>query len=254
VALGRSPMGLVTPALLALLLQIGQLLPLPVVVRAALPSYGFIAWRGLFTAPAQIGPIVVGIAVSLAVAVAASALAYMLFMRRDFTNPAYDGFGARVLAGALLPLAALLAVAVGVIAGATSASGSGIDKAKLDRSLATAFAHLYRMQTGELHRPDVTQAQLRTSASCDKGGPLVEDLGPGNDWRCVVGWHLPGTTATGSGIYQLDVNPDGRYVADGDGPQEVNGFFQVHTSTGDAPNPLWQFDGSVDLLTATSLR
>jgi ABC-2 type transport system permease protein len=250
VALGRSPVGLVLPALLALLLQIGQLLPLPVVVRAALPSYAFIAWRGLFTAPAQIGPIVSGAAVSLAVAVAASALAYRLFMRRDFTHPAYDGFGARVLAGALLPLAALLALAVGVIAGATSATGSGIDKAKLDRALAPAFAHLYRMQTGELHRPDVTQAQLRTSASCDKGGPRVEDLGPGNDWRCVVSWHLPGTAATGSAVYQLDVNPDGRYVADGDGPQEVNGFFQVHTSTGDAPNPLWQFDGSVDLLTA----
>jgi ABC-2 type transport system permease protein len=250
VALGRSPMGLVTPALLALLLGIVQLFPLPVAVRVALPSHAFIAWRGLFTAPAQIGPLVVGVAVSLAVAVAASALAYRLFMRRDFTDPAYDGFGPRVLAGALLLLAALLAVAVGVIAGATSASRSGIDKAKLDGSLATSFAHLYRMQTGELHRPDVTQAQLRTSSSCDKGGPRVEDLGPGNDWRCVVSWHLPGATATGSAIYQLDVNPDGRYVADGDGPQEVNGFFQVHTSTGDAPNPLWQFDGSVDLLTS----
>jgi GNAT superfamily N-acetyltransferase len=32
----------------------------------------------------------------------------------------------------------------------------------------------------------------------------------------------------------------------------VNGFFQLHTSTGDAPNPLWQFDGSVDLLTPMS--
>jgi ABC-2 type transport system permease protein len=254
VALGRSPMGLVTPALLALLLQIGQLLPLPVVVRVALPSYAFIAWRGLFTAPAQIGPLVAGVAVSLAVAAAASALAYRLFMRRDFTDLAYDGVGPRVLVGALLPLAALLAVTVGVIAGATSASASGIDEAKLDRSLATAFAHLYRMQTGELHRPDVTEAALRTSASCDKGGPRVEDLGPGNDWRCVVTWHLPGATATGSAIYQLDVNPDGRYVGDGDGPQDVNGFFQVHTSTGDAPNPLWQFDGSVDLLTPMSLR
>jgi ABC-2 type transport system permease protein len=254
VALGRSPMGLVTPALLALLLQIAQLLPLPVVVRVALPSYGFIAWRGLFTDPAQTGPLVVGVAVSLAVAVAASALAYKLFMRRDFTNLAYDGSGPRVLMGAMLPLTVLLAVTACVIADATSASASGIDKAKLDRSLATAFAHLYRMQTRELHRPDVTEAQLRTSATCDKGGPLVEDLGPGNDWRCVVTWHLPGATATGSAVYQLDVNPDGRYVADGDGPQEVNGFFQVHTSTGDAPNPLWQFDGSVDLLTPISLR
>jgi ABC-2 type transport system permease protein len=248
VALGRSPLGLVMPALLALLLQIAQLLPLPVVVRVALPSYAFIAWRGLFTHPVQTGPLVVGVVVSLAWAATASALAYALFMRRDFTDPAYDGVGRRVLVRTAPPLAALLAVAVGVIAGVTSASGSGIDRAKLDRSLGTAFGHLYRMQTGELHRPDVTEAQLRTSASCDKGGPLVDDLGPGNDWRCVVTWHIPGATAIGSAIYQLDVSPDGRYVADGDGPQEVNGFFQVRTSTGDAPNPLWQFDGSVDLL------
>jgi ABC-2 type transport system permease protein len=242
------------PALLALLLQIALLLPLPVVVRVALPSYAFIAWRGLFTDPAHTGPLAIGVAVSLAWAVVASALAYRIFMRRDFTDLAYDGIGRRVLVQAVLPLTALLAVTVGVVAGVTPASGSGVDKAKLDRSLATAFAHLYRMQTDELHRPDVTEAQLRTSASCDRGGSLVEDLGPGNDWRCVVTWHIPGATATGSAVYQLDATPDGRYVADGDGPQEVNGFFQVHTSTGDAPNPLWQFDGSVDLLTPISLR
>ena len=53
VAFGRSPMGLVMPALLALLLQIAQQLPLPVVVRVALPSYAFVAWRGLFTDPAR---------------------------------------------------------------------------------------------------------------------------------------------------------------------------------------------------------
>jgi ABC-2 type transport system permease protein len=249
VALGRSPMGLITPALLALVLQIAQLLPLPVVVRAALPSYAFIAWRGLFADPGQTGPLLAGVAVALAWAVLATALAYQLFMRRDFTDPAYDGMGRRVLVQAVLPMAALLAASVAVIAGTTSASGSGIDKPKLDRSLATAFAHLYVMQTDELHRPDVTEAQLRSGASCDKGGSLVDDVGPGNDWRCVVTWHLPGSTATGSAIYQLDVTPDGRYVADGDGPQQVNGFFQVRTPTGDVPNPLWQFDASVNLLT-----
>src|SRR5262245_42103432 len=93
------------------------------------------------------------------------------------------------------------------------------------------------MQTGEPHRPDVTGAQLRTSASCDGGGSLVDDLGPGNDWRCVVTWQTPSATATGSAVYQLDVTPDGRYVADGDGPQEVDGFFQVRTATCDAPIP-----------------
>jgi ABC-2 type transport system permease protein len=67
-----------------------------------------------------------------------------------------------------------------------------------------------------------------------------------------VSWHLPGTTAVGNAIYQLDVTVDGRYVADGDGPKEVNGYFQVRTPTGDAPNPLWQFDGNVDLLAGSA--
>jgi len=63
-----------------------------------------------------------------------------------------------------------------------------------------------------------------------------------------VTWRLPGASAQGSAIYQLDVAAEGRYVADGDGPKEVNGYFSVHTPSGDAPNPLWQFDGYVDLL------
>lgn len=249
VVLGRSPTGLLVPALLALALQLAQLLPLPVIVRMALPSYGFLAWRGLFTDPTQLEPVFIGVVVDLVWAVAATALAYVLFTRRDFTDLAYDGTGRRALRGATVPLVVVLAASVGVIALATPASGSGIDAPKLNASLATAFGHLYRLQSRELDRPDVTEAQLASTAQCDKGGSLVEDHGAGNDWRCVVTWHLPGATATGSAIYQLDVTPDGRYVADGDGPQAVNGFFQVQTATGDAPNPLWQFDGSVDLVT-----
>jgi len=251
VALGRSPMGLLVPAVLAILLQLAQLLPLPVAVRVSLPSWAFIAWRGLFTQPHQLGPLVLGIVISLVWASVATMLAYLMFLRRDFTDPAYDGAGRRIAMRAVVPLVALLAVTIGVVAGTTSASGSGIDRTKLQTSLATAFGHLYRMQTHELHRPDVTEQHLRTSASCDKGGSLVADTGAGNDWRCVVTWHIPGVGAIGTAIYQLDVTPDGRYVADGDGPQEVNGFFQVRTSNGDAPNPLWQFDGSVNLLSST---
>ncbi len=251
VLFGRSPMGLLTPVMLAFALALAQLLPLPVLVRIALPSWSFLAWHGLFTDPAQTGPVVAGVVVDLVWALLAAALAYVVFMRRDFTDPAYDGAGPHLVALALAPLVAVIAVTVAVLAAVTSASGSGIDRPKLEGSLATAYAHLYRMQTGELGRPDVPEAQLATSASCDKGGDLVEDTGAGNDWRCVVTWHIPGATAVGSAIYQLDVTPDGRYVADGDGPQSVNGFFQVRTPTGDAPNPLWQFDGSVDLFTAT---
>lgn len=139
---------------------------------------------------------------------------------------------------------------VAVIAGLTSfpGSGTGIDRPKLDRSLQATFANLYRIQTAELHRPAVTDAHLRARAACDKGGLLVPNSGPGNDWRCVITWRLPGVTAVGQTIYQLDVDPDGRYVADGDGPQEVNGYFSVHTVVGNVPNPLWQFDGAINLL------
>ena len=248
VVLGRSPMGLMVPAGLALAMNLVLMLPVPVTVRLALPSNAFLAWRGLFTAPAQTGPLLVGIGVSLAWAVVATGVAYVLFVRRDFTDLANDGAGRRTIATAGLPLVALVAATALAIAAVAPARGSGIDRGKLEASLATAYAHLYRLQTEQLHRPAVTEAQLHTSAACDKGGNRVANHGPGNDWRCVVSWQLPGSTAKGSAIYQLDVTAEGRYVADGDGPKEVNGSFRVRTPSGDAPNPLWQFDGYVDLL------
>ncbi|MEV5735751.1 ABC transporter permease [Streptomyces sp. NPDC052292] len=251
VTLGRSPMGLLLPALFALTMQLAQMLPLPVAVRLALPGYAFIAWNGLFTSPAQLEPLLIAIAVSLVWAVVATALAFLLFVRRDFTNAAYDGSGRRALTAGVLPLAGLAAATVAVVATTITVTGSGIERDKVQRSLATEFAHLYRLQTGQLHRPDVTEAQLRTAATCDKGSVRVAAEGPGNDWRCVVSWHLPGVEATGSAVYQLDITADGRFVADGDGPKEVNGYFLVRTPNGDAPNPLWQFDGSVDLLSTS---
>jgi ABC-2 type transport system permease protein len=248
VALGRSPMGLLLPALVALALQVAQMLPLPVAVRLALPGYAFISWNGLFTSPAQVGPLLIGVVVSLVWAVTATALAYLLFLRRDFTNLAYGGSARRAVTYGVLPLVGLIVVTVVAVTTTTGATGSGIEQDKVQRSLATTFAHLYRLQTDELHRPAVTEAQLQATAACTKGGGTVDAEGPGNDWRCVVSWHLPGVAATGQAIYQLDITPDGRYVADGDGPKEVNGYFVVRTPTGDAPNPLWQFDGNVDLL------
>ncbi|WP_225850223.1 ABC transporter permease [Streptomyces sp. HPF1205] len=251
VALGRSPMGLLLPVLVALAMQLAQMLPLPVAVRVALPGYAFLAWNGLFTAPHQTAPLLIGIVVALVWAVLGTTLAYLLFLRRDFTNPTGDTSGRRAPAAAFTPLAALLGATVAVVGVATPSMGSGITQAKVQRSLATAFAHLYRMQTAELHRPAVTEARLRASAACAKGDDKDAPEGAGNDWRCVVTWHLPGVQVAGTAVYQLDVSADGRYVADGDGPKEVNGYFVLHTPQGDAPNPLWQFDGDVDLLSTT---
>jgi ABC-2 type transport system permease protein len=241
----------IAPALVALAMQLPQMMPLPVAVRLALPSYAFIAWNGLFTSPAQLGPLLVGIAVSLVWAVLATALARLLFLRRDFTNLTYDVSGRSAVTAGLLPLAGLVAVTVAVVTAASPSTGSGIQQGKVERSVATAFAHLYRMQTERLSRPDVTEARLRATAACNKGAGQVAAEGPGNDWRCVVSWHLPDVQTVGTAIYQLDVTADGRFVAGGDGPKEVNGYFLVRTPAGDAPNPPWQFDGNVELFSTT---
>ncbi|MEZ0090765.1 ABC transporter permease [Streptacidiphilus sp. EB129] len=252
VVLGRSPMGLLIPALVAVAMQLAQMLPLPVAVRLALPGYAFIAWNGLFTSPAQLGELLIAIAVSLAWVVVATALAYLLFVRRDFTSATDDGIGRRAITLALLAPAGLLALTVGAVAVATPSAGSGISQAKVQQSVATAFAHLYRMQTAQLNRPAVTETQLQVTAACDRSDGQVDPEGPGADWRCVVTWHLPGTAAPGTAIYQLNVTSNGRFEADGDGPKEVNGYFLVHTPTGDASNPLWQFDGNVELLSTSA--
>jgi ABC-2 type transport system permease protein len=253
IALGRSPIGLLVPALVALGMQLAQMLPLPAAVRLALPGYALIAWSGLFSSPIQLAPLLISVGVSLVWAVVATVLAYQLFRRRDFTNITHDKSARRAVTVGMLPLAALLAVTVLVLNLSTGATASGIDQGKVQRSVATAFAHLYRLQAKELNRPDVTEAQLRTSASCNRGSGMIQPSGSGNDWRCTISWHLPDVgAATGTAIYQLDVSPNGRYIADGDGPQEVNGYFLMHTATGDAPNPLWQFDGVVDLLHSPS--
>ena len=252
VAFGRSPLGLLMPVVFAFALELVHLLPVPVALRVALPTNAFITYRGLFTDPPQHQQLLLGLAVSTAWAVLATFLAYRLFVRRDFTDLANDGSARRFALFGLLPFLGLVVGTAGLVVATTGATGSGVDRPKLETALATSFSHLYVLQTGQLQRPAVTEAELRTTASCDKGGDRVEDAGPGNDWRCVVTWHLPGATAVGTAIYQLDVLPDGRYVADGDGPKEVNGYFQVRTPTGDAPNPLWQFDGLVDLLRPTT--
>ncbi|MEV7025728.1 ABC transporter permease [Kitasatospora sp. NPDC093558] len=252
VLLGRSPMGLLVPALTAVAMQLAQMLPLPVALRLALPGYAFVAWNGLFADPAHLDELLISVAVSLVWAAVATALAYRLFVRRDFTNGSEDGVERRALAFGVLPLAGLLALTSGAVAVATPSTGSGITQAKVQQSVATAFAHLYRLQTEQLHRPGVTEEQLRVSAACERGDGHVDPQGPGNDWRCVVTWHLPGVAAPGTAVYQLDVASDGRLMADGDGPKEVNGYFLVRTPNGDAPNPLWQFDARIALLSSSA--
>lgn len=132
VALGRSPLGLLMPVVLALALEGVQLLPVPVALRVALPTNAFLGYRGLLTDPQVLGPLWIGVAVSLGWAVLATYLAYRLFVRRDFTDPAYDGSGRRLVLAGVLPLVGLVAATTGAVAVSTGATGSGIDRPRLE--------------------------------------------------------------------------------------------------------------------------
>ena len=163
--------GCCCPALVALAMQLAQMLPLPVAVRLALPGYAFISWNGLFTAPAQTRPAAdrrrrqpgVGGGRDRAGLPALPAARLHQPGLRRLRPP-------RARPSALLPLAAL--VAVTVAAGRRGDAGHGLrasSRTRCSGRVATAFAHLYRLQTEQLHRPAVTEAQLRTTAACDQG-------------------------------------------------------------------------------------
>lgn len=135
-----------------------------------------------------------------------------------------------------------IAVAVALACVLATASGcgrNGVTRGTLEDSLATTFAHLYVLQQQELGHPPVTVRDLQAMASCRRDA--------GKSWRCVVSWRVAGISTPAAAVYRVDASPDGKYVADGDGPRQVNGRHTLTTpGGGTATNPLWQFDGVVD--------
>jgi len=120
------PDGTAAPVLVALTMQLAQMLPAagrrtPRPARVCLHRL-----NGLFTSPAQLGPLLVSIGVSLGWAAVATVLAYLLFLRRDFTNVTTTGRGRRAITAGALPLVALVGVTIAIVAVSTPAMGSGL--------------------------------------------------------------------------------------------------------------------------------
>lgn len=135
-----------------------------------------------------------------------------------------------------------------VVALTVSACGStGITSSPLQTSLSSTFANLYVLQQAEQGNPRPSLRSLHSHTGCLKGTPATAQSGSGN-WLCYVTYYPSGPEYPVIAKYKVDVQTDGCYAADGDGPASVNGS---PTITGphyaQIINPLALIDGCFDI-------
>jgi ABC-2 type transport system permease protein len=123
--------------------------------------------------------------------------------------------GAVIAAGALLPFA---------LSGCSS--GTGISAGPLAGSIAHTFANLYVLQQADQGNPKPSVASLHSHASCQKGTPNMPQDGAG-EWLCQITYFVAGPGYPVIAKYNVDVQTDGCYAADGDGPASVNGSLTI---------------------------
>jgi len=143
-------------------------------------------------------------------------------------------------------LAAVLGAAA-VLAPILSGCGStGITAAPLQSSISSTFANLYVLQQADQGNPRPSLRSLHSHTGCLKGTPAMPQGGSGN-WLCYITYYPSGPSYPVIAKYKVDVQTDGCYAADGDGPASVNGS---PTITGphyqQVINPLALIDGCFD--------
>jgi hypothetical protein len=139
--------------------------------------------------------------------------------------------------------------AAAILAGVLGVSGcgsSGITKDRLNHAVAPTFANLYVLQQSLRGRKGAA-ATLNSKADCARGDASTADSGAGNDWTCTVTWFNTGPNIAVTAQYQVHVQTNGCYTADGDGPADLNGQQLITAADGaTVTNPLWEFDGCFD--------
>ena len=104
----------------------------------------------------------------------------------------------------------------------TGCGSTGITAAPLQASISRTFANLYVLQQVEQGNPRPAAASLHARASCQRGTPATPQNGSGN-WLCLITYQVAGPGYPVVAKYKVDVQTDGCYAADGDGPASVNG-------------------------------
>ena len=140
-----------------------------------------------------------------------------------------------------------------------SACGStGIGAGPLQASVSQTFSNLYILQQVELGNPKPSTTSLATTATCTKGAPPSTQSGAGSDWVCDITYLVTGVATSVTAVYNVNVQTDGCYAADADGPASVSTplgqeEIGVETRMMTGPdhrlllNPLWLINSCFDV-------
>jgi len=152
----------------------------------------------------------------------------------------------RAARGRLAIIAPLAAGALALLATGCSSS-SNLTPGRLQASLGATFANLYVLQQSEMGNPPVTAVGLDSQASCQKGGTLDVVQSGSGVWLCEITYLVAGPGYPVIAKYNVNVQTDGCYAADGDGPASVNGSPTI-TGPGykQVVNPVYLIDGCFD--------
>ncbi len=205
--------GALAPVLVALIMQLLDLIGNGSVVHAMLLGSAFNDWHGLFVAHVFLQPLLVGSLVSVGWTLAAALVAWNAFRARDFAGSEAARSGWLRPGVIVLSSVALLAtLAVGTRLGPPT-----ITPSRLQASLTPAFSELTLLQQRELGRQVAAGEHLRIMPRCLRRGGTSS--GPGDDWTCTLGVFIPQhgvepfrqTAVT----YDMSVESDGCYKASG---------------------------------------
>lgn len=144
----------------------------------------------------------------------------------------------------LIKTAVVLGVGATGIALTAGCGRPDVTKTRLEGSLAPTFANLYVQRAHILGETGVTATDVHASATCDKGGPKVPDVGAGPNWVCTITFRDDHGQQQ-NGKFELQARTDSTYVAGG--PSKLIGGATITDTNGkDVPNPVFEFDGAFD--------
>ena len=229
--------GVLGPLLVAIMLQLLDVITSGQIVRSVLPSTPSEAWHALFTDPVGAGPIVQAIVTSVAYTAVFAGAAWYLLRRRDFAAadamPASRRRATVRIAIAVAAISALLVAFSGV-------GSTALTARRLDASVAATFGNLvevrYHWQTGA--KPDTT---IPWHATCNRGAGTKTSTGAGDDWACTV-TDLRAADGVGASVLDVTLKTNGCYEVQA--PPGAVGALYVNDDQGRAfINPLYAFDG-----------